>query len=84
MKKMLRKHTRRLDAQPRVRTAARKPELHEIQDCFSEVETALQRIERAVSRLKAEAALQRIERALSEAPLVPNAEPMAERAPASR
>jgi hypothetical protein len=56
MKKILRKHIRRLDGKPRVRTAVRKPERHEIQDCFSEVETALQRIERAVSRLKAEAA----------------------------
>jgi hypothetical protein len=81
MKKMRRKHTRRLDGQPRPHTPAHRPELHEIHDCFSNIETALQRIERAVSRLKAEAALERVERALSEAPLVPNAEPMGERVP---
>ncbi len=45
-------------------------------DCFSQIETALQRIERAVSRLKAEAALLRVERALNEAPLVPDAAPV--------
>jgi hypothetical protein len=45
-------------------------------NCFSEIETALQRIERAVSRLKAEAALLRVERALHQTPLVPDAAPI--------
>ena len=79
MKKMRRKHMRRLDSEPRPHTPAQGRELHEIHGCFSNIETALQRIERAVSRLKAEAALERVERALSEAPLVPNAEPVGER-----
>jgi hypothetical protein len=45
-------------------------------DCFSQIEAALRRIERAVSRLKAEAALLRVERALNEAPLVPDVAPV--------
>jgi hypothetical protein len=49
--------------------------LRDREDCFSQIETALKRIERAVSRLKAEAALLRVERALNEAPLVPDIAP---------
>jgi hypothetical protein len=52
-------------------------DVHEIQDCFADVDAALRRVERAVSQLKAEAALLRIARALSEASLVPNDDPVA-------
>ena len=45
-------------------------------DPFSKIETALKRIEHAVSRLKAEAMLLRVECALHQAPLVPDAVPV--------
>ena len=45
-------------------------------DCFLRIETALERIERAASRLKAEAMLLRVECALHETSLVPDAVPV--------
>jgi hypothetical protein len=50
--------------------------LRDPQDCFSKIETALQQIELAASRLKAEPPVLRVERGLDEAPLVPDAATM--------
>jgi hypothetical protein len=81
MNQMFRKHARRLGSDARRRSPARGPELPDIQNCLADVEAALRRVERAVSRLKAEAVLRRFERALSDASLAPNAEPIRESEP---
>jgi hypothetical protein len=82
MKRNLRE-ARRLGG-PYLRIATQRPEappVQEIHDCFAEVEAALRRVERAVSRLKAEAVLRRFERALSQASVVPDAEPIRDSEP---
>jgi hypothetical protein len=76
MNKMLRHPVGTLVRKPRARIPGRKPAADDIQACFAQVEAALQRIERAVSRFKAEAALARVEHVLRDVSLVPKAEPV--------